>query len=95
MTLALHPEDLAFRDEVRAFCAAHVPAALRERVRSGLRPTPAQFRNWQDILYRQGWGAPSWPREFGGTGWSPVQLHIFEQETAAADAPPQFHQGWS
>ena len=93
MTLALHPEDLAFRDEVRAFCAAHVPAPLRERVRSGLRPTPAQFRNWQDILYRQGWGAPSWPREFGGTGWSPVQLHIFEQETAAADAPPQFHQG--
>jgi alkylation response protein AidB-like acyl-CoA dehydrogenase len=93
MTLALSPEDLAFRDEVRTFCATHVPVALRERVRSGLRPTPAQFRDWQDILYRQGWGAPSWPREFGGTGWSPVQLHIFEQETAAADAPPQFHQG--
>ena len=93
MTLAQSPEDLAFRDEVRAFCATHVPAALRERVRSGLRPTPSQFRNWQDILHRQGWGAPSWPREFGGTGWSPVQLHIFEQETAAADAPPQFHQG--
>ena len=93
MTLALHPEDLAFRDEVRAFCAGHVPDALRERVRAGLRPTPAQFRDWQDILYRRGWGAPSWPREYGGTGWSPVQLHIFEQETAAADAPPQFHQG--
>lgn len=93
MTLALHPEDALFREEVRAFCATHVPDSLRARVRAGLRPTPAQFRDWQDILYRQGWGAPSWPREFGGTGWSPVQLHIFEQETAAADAPPQFHQG--
>jgi len=93
MSLALHPEDLAFRDEVRAFCASHVPEGLRTRVRAGLRPTPAQFRDWQAILYRHGWGAPSWPREFGGTGWSPVRLHIFEQETAAADAPPQFHQG--
>ena len=93
MNLAHSPEDLAFREEVRAFCASQVPDTLRARVRAGLRPTPKQFREWQDILYRQGWGAPSWPREHGGTGWSPVQLHIFEQETAAADTPPQFHQG--
>jgi alkylation response protein AidB-like acyl-CoA dehydrogenase len=93
MNLTEQPEALVFRKAVRAFCADHVPPALRERVRSGLRPTPTAFRNWQEILHRQGWGAPSWPRAYGGTGWSPVQLHIFEQETAAADAPPQFHQG--
>jgi len=93
MNLGHRPQDMDFRREVRAFCATQLPKALRDRVRAGLRPTPTQFRQWQDILHRHGWGAPSWPREFGGTGWSPVQLHIFEQETAAADAPPQFHQG--
>ncbi len=86
-------QDHAFRMEVRSFCKTHVPDALRARVRAGMRPTPDGFRNWQDILYQHGWGAPTWPREYGGTGWSPVQFHIFEQETAAADAPPQFHQG--
>lgn len=93
MNLPQDSADQVFRLKVRDFLAAHVPDELRARTRSGLRPTPEAFTNWQKILYTQGWGAPSWPREFGGTGWSPVQLHIFEQESAAADAPPQFHQG--
>ena len=82
-----------FRLEVRDFLAHNVPDALRARTRSGLRPSAEAFTEWQQILYKRGWGAPSWPREYGGTGWSPVELHIFEQESAAADAPPQFHQG--
>lgn len=93
MRLDLSEDDRAFRQEVRRFCEQSVPHALRKRVRSGMRATPSGFREWQDLLFRQGWGAPTWPREHGGTGWSPVQIHIFEQETAAADAPPQFHQG--
>ena len=93
MHLAHSDADQMFRLRLRGFFASHVPQDLRLRVRSGLRPTPRAFTEWQKILYRQGWGAPSWPREFGGTGWSPVQLHMFEQESAAADAPPQFHQG--
>jgi alkylation response protein AidB-like acyl-CoA dehydrogenase len=93
MRLDQNEADRAFRHEVRRFCEQNVPDALRERVRSGMRATPDGFRQWQSILFRQGWGAPTWPREHGGTGWSPVQIHIFEQETAAADAPPQFHQG--
>lgn len=31
---------------------------------------------------------PSWPKESGGTGWSPVERHIFADECAGADAPP-------
>lgn len=93
MTLDQTEEDRSFRQDVRRFCEQHVPEALRQRVRTGYRATPEGFRQWQGILARQGWGAPTWPREYGGTGWSPVQIHIFEQETAAADAPPQFHQG--
>jgi alkylation response protein AidB-like acyl-CoA dehydrogenase len=39
------------------------------------------------ILDRQGWLAPGWPQEFGGTGWSAVQKHIFDEECFAAGAP--------
>jgi alkylation response protein AidB-like acyl-CoA dehydrogenase len=40
-------------------------------------------------MYAKGWGAPGWPVEFGGTGWNIVQQHIFEEERAEANAPPQ------
>ena len=32
--------------------------------------------------------APGWPVEYGGTGWSPMQKHIIEEECAAGGAPP-------
>src|SRR5690606_3685711 len=34
-----------------------------------------------------GWVGSSWPKEYGGTGWSAVQQHIFAEECAAAGAP--------
>jgi alkylation response protein AidB-like acyl-CoA dehydrogenase len=40
------------------------------------------------ILNRRGWGAPSWPRRFGGQEWDPVRELIFEEECALAGAPP-------
>jgi alkylation response protein AidB-like acyl-CoA dehydrogenase len=39
------------------------------------------------ILDRQGWLAPGWPQAHGGTGWSAVQKHIFDEECFAAGAP--------
>jgi alkylation response protein AidB-like acyl-CoA dehydrogenase len=42
---------------------------------------------WQRLLHARGWGGPSWPAEFGGTGWDPVRQYIFEEECAAAGAP--------
>jgi alkylation response protein AidB-like acyl-CoA dehydrogenase len=78
-----------FRDEVRAFLRDHLP----EHLRFGARLTPTVFaepelgREWQAILHAKGWLAYAWPREYGGTGWSPVQRYIFEKECALADAP--------
>lgn len=83
------PEEHRFRDEVRAFLASHLPSRLQE----GSRSTPTVFadpgiaREWQAILHRKGWLAYNWPREHGGTGWSPLQRYIFEKECALADAP--------
>jgi alkylation response protein AidB-like acyl-CoA dehydrogenase len=87
--LELTSSQRAFRDEVRRFLDANLSAHLR----AGARATPTVFaepdigREWQAILHRRGWLAYHWPREHGGTGWSPLERYIFEKECALADAP--------
>ncbi|WP_326523572.1 acyl-CoA dehydrogenase family protein [Sphingomonas sp.] len=93
MNLDFTAGDLAFRDEVRAVLAQIVPERWRHRVRAGVRLEPADLIAYQKALAARGWGAPTWPVEYGGTGWSPTQLYIFETEATRADAPVQFHQG--
>ncbi|WP_439547338.1 acyl-CoA dehydrogenase family protein [Sandarakinorhabdus sp.] len=93
MDFELTAGDLAFRAEVRDFFATGIPAAWRTRVRAGLRLQPEELIAYQKRLAARGWGAPTWPVEYGGTGWSPIQQYIFWTEAANADAPAQFHQG--
>lgn len=88
MDLDYTEEDRAFRDQVRAFLDEHLPADLQHKVRSHLRLSRDDIVRWHKILYKQGWVAPGWPREYGGPGWTPVQRHIFEEECAAAGTPP-------
>lgn len=89
MDMEFSAEDLAFRDEVRAFLDEKLSARLRE----GAANTPSVFvepditREWQAILHEKGWLATLWPREYGGPGWTPVQKYIFEKECAIAGAP--------
>src|SRR5437868_1118917 len=87
MDLNFTGEELAFRDEVRAFLESSIPAETRRAVLEGLEVSRDDTVRWQQILHRRGWGGPNWPREFGGTGWDPVRQYIFEEESAAAGAP--------
>jgi alkylation response protein AidB-like acyl-CoA dehydrogenase len=87
MDLRFTPEELGFREEVRAFLSESLPAGTRRAVLEGLHVSPEETVGWQRILHRKGWGGPNWPREFGGTGWDPVRQYIFEEESAAAGAP--------
>lgn len=93
MHFTLDPADIAFREEVRDFFATGIPTEWRTRVRAGLRLNPEELTAYQKRLAARGWGAPTWPAEYGGPGWSPIQQYIFWSEAAAADAPAQFHQG--
>ncbi|RZA33268.1 MAG: pimeloyl-CoA dehydrogenase large subunit [Lysobacteraceae bacterium] len=90
MDLDFSPEEQAFREEVRRFLASHLPDDIRGRMRRGddsrIRD---DIQDWQKILHAHGWGAPAWPVEFGGTGWSKARQYIFETECALADAPAQ------
>jgi alkylation response protein AidB-like acyl-CoA dehydrogenase len=83
------PEEDSFRAQVRVFLQAEVPEKVREQVRLGRRLHKDDMVQWQKTLYRRGWGAGMWPQRFGGAGWSVVQQHIFEEESAAACAPAQ------
>jgi alkylation response protein AidB-like acyl-CoA dehydrogenase len=87
MELNYSPYEEDFRREVRTFLAGALPPDLRDHQRRGFLPAIAAQKRWQKILDAQGWGAPTWPLEFGGAGWTPVQQHIFDVEHALADAP--------
>jgi alkylation response protein AidB-like acyl-CoA dehydrogenase len=87
MDLRLTAEELAFRDEVRAFIRDNLPADIRDRMQEGHPAHKADIVAWQRILNRKGWAAYSWPREWGGPGWSAVQRMIFLDETQTAPTP--------
>jgi len=87
MELNFSPMEQALREEVRAFVARNLPENIRGKVLNGTRVSKEDLIRWHRILHQQGWGAPNWPKEFGGTGWGPIEQFIFEEECAAAGAP--------
>ena len=87
MDLTWTTEERAFRKEVQDFVHAKLPAALRAKAFAHHRVTREEFVFWHNTLTDHGWGAPSWPKEDGGTGWNPVQRLIFEIESFKAGAP--------
>lgn len=88
-------EEKAFRDEVQAFLAHELTADLRKAgyETTGTYSAIEACRLWHHRLYIQGWIAPAWPKEQGGTGWSPWQRTVFEQACAKANAPILFAGG--
>lgn len=87
MDLNFTDAELKFRDEVRDFVRAHLPAEISRKVIEHKRLSKQDFVTWQQLLYRKGWIAPHWPTEYGGAGWNAVERHIFAEECAAAGAP--------
>lgn len=79
----------AFRAEVRDWLAENLPDELREasHLATSVFIEKPYALAWQEILHRKGWAAPHWPKEYGGTGWTDAQRHIFDSECAAAGAP--------
>jgi len=87
MDIHYTPEELAFREEVRAFLRDKLPAELAARVKLGKRLSKEDNVFWMRTLNDRGWHASLWPVEYGGTGWSVVQKYIFEEECAIFGAP--------
>src|SRR6476619_5655871 len=83
----------AFRRELIDYMQANCPPEIREIVRTNQKLGRPEWAEWQRILNARGWGAPNWPREYGGTGWDLRQRYIFEEVSAQLDCPPLYHHG--
>ena len=86
MRFDFSPEDEAFRAEVRAFFREHLPSDMARRFHIGAHPPERRdVKAFQALLHSRGWGAPHWPQAWGGTGWTPMQKHLFMEELYSAD----------
>lgn len=87
MDLALTAADEAFRLTVRTFFEQEYPRRILNKVRAGVRLTRADHVESQQALQSRGWFGISWPVQFGGPGWTPLQRYLFERELERAGAP--------
>jgi pimeloyl-CoA dehydrogenase large subunit len=95
MDLRFTDEEVAFRDEVRRFVRAELPPSIRDKIAAGRHPSKDDIVRWTRILAARGWSVPHWPAEWGGTGWSPIKLLIFNDELQRANAPESLAFGTS
>ena len=88
MDLRFTPEERAFREEVRAFIRDNLPADTRDRHEAG--PSAAQGGHRALAAHPERARAGrrmSWPKEWGGPGWTAIQRMIFLEENLMAPAP--------
>jgi alkylation response protein AidB-like acyl-CoA dehydrogenase len=67
------PDEAAFREEVRAWLAAHLPAE--------------PGKEWSRAMYDAGYSGLTWPKEYGGRGAPYSHQAIVLEEFARAGAP--------
>ena len=87
MDMDFTAEQLAFRDEVRAWIATAMPPEMKQKADNGGNFEQSEVMEWHRILYEKGWIAPNWPKEVGGTGWDVAQRFLFGEEIARSNAP--------
>ena len=79
-----------FRASVRDWLNANFPTSLRGRSYAAMvdqEPSlQADLETWRSRLAGQGWGAPTWPAEYGGAGLSHPDAKIIQEELEAAGA---------
>ncbi|MHC4046095.1 acyl-CoA dehydrogenase family protein [Bradyrhizobium sp. 23AC] len=93
MDIAFTAEERAFREEVRQLLRVNMPPKLRRKLAEGRKLSKHEKAAGVRILYRK--GVPTWPKEYGGAGWTPVQYYIFTEEVRAFPAWTQFGYGES
>ncbi|MCF8709845.1 acyl-CoA dehydrogenase family protein [Rhizorhapis sp. SPR117] len=89
MEVRLSEQELVFEREIRDFLDARFTPDIRAAAarQAGVFAEGELALRWHRILYDQGWIAPTWPEEYGGTGWSPMQRYIFDRECGLAGTP--------
>ena len=89
MDLKPTPQEEQFRQELRAWLKANVPAPYsgETETEAGRKAEFEYLRAWQRKVYEAGWAGISWPKEYGGRGATLIEQAIFQEEFALAGAP--------
>lgn len=86
MKLELSKEDEAFRATVRQFFETEYPKDVLHKTANGIAIEKQDHLTSEQALAARGWLAVNWPVEHGGTGWTPTQKMIFDDELERAGA---------
>ena len=73
----------AFRAEAREWLEANFPKSLANQQMQmipGAEGLSADGKLWKQRMADKGWGAPTWPTEYGGGGLSGAQARVLQQE---------------
>jgi alkylation response protein AidB-like acyl-CoA dehydrogenase len=87
MDLRFSAEELGFAEEVRGWVRKHLQPSTRDKVMNAQRLSKADILEWHASLNERGWAVPAWPEEHGGTGWSAIERHLFDEVLAEEGAP--------
>ena len=85
-------EPIAFRAELEAFLDANIPVPARRGADfmgdySDADIVPYWLRDWQALLFDNGWMIPGYPPELGGRNCTPVQTLIYLETMSSRRVP--------
>ena len=80
MDLRFSQEENAFRQELRDFFRAQIPASIRAKVMENRHLEKEELVQSHKILHAKGLAVPHWPQEWGGANWTPMQQYIYTEE---------------
>ena len=76
-TFLLDQEHLDFISKIEDFIQHQYPTKIQEKIQNRKALNTEDFALWQNTLHKKGWGAPQWPKEHGGPGWSELKKYLF------------------
>ena len=87
MDIRFSAEEIAFRDELRAWLGEVLPTLGDPPDRDDWTARREWDMGWQRKLFDAGYAGINWPAEFGGRGSTPTEHLIFLEETTKMGAP--------
>jgi alkylation response protein AidB-like acyl-CoA dehydrogenase len=87
MDLSFTKEQIAFREEVRAWLKTAMPPHIRAKAEVDGNFEHREVMEWHKVLARKGWAAPHWPVEYGGPGLDVTSRFVLSEELEFAGAP--------
>jgi len=82
----------AFRSEAREWLETNFPKSLTEDPNAPVVIIPGAASDnpdaklWTQRMGAKGWGAPTWPKQYGGGGLTPAEARVLQQEMARIGA---------